>query len=122
MKISEEQLKLADDVKKFAKDQSMDLNTLVSAMFFNKKSLKLTRIGYLLVRNILKEHIFELPTDFEFKSSHILYLDRNLKIPYYTTRKKISMFNFDQSAFELTMFGDLDTYVSAMKKAEKNEN
>ena len=68
-------------------------------LFYNtkKKGLRLTRLGYELLRKEYDNYPFALSKETKVTAGHILALDKEMQWPYYLTNKQIVLFSEEDS-------------------------
>ena len=68
-------------------------------LFYNtkKKGLRLTRLGYELLRKEYDYYPFALAKETKVTAKHILALDREMQWPYFLTKKQIVLFSEEDS-------------------------
>jgi hypothetical protein len=68
-------------------------------LFYNtkRKGLRLTRLGYELLRREFDHYAFAINKETKVTPKHILRLDREMTWPYYLTSKQIVLFSEEDS-------------------------
>ena len=82
-------------------------------IFYNtrKKGLRLTSLGYQLLRREYDHYPFPIEKESKVTARHILALDKEMQWPYYLTQKQIVLFSEEDSVV-LKLVGGYDNWIS----------
>jgi hypothetical protein len=81
----------------------------------NARGLRLTHSGLMTMKCFFKCYDIELPGDYKSKPRHILYLDRNCRMPWHLYENHLQLFE-EEMAFRAKLVGDLDLLVSSFQR------
>lgn len=80
----------------------------------NARGLRLTDSGLLAMRCFFKSYDIELQSDYKPRNKHVVYLDRNCKMPWHLKANHLILFE-SEMAFKAKLVGDLDLLVNSFK-------
>lgn len=91
-------------------DVAVDLPSIWHNENIYSKSLRLSKSGIMLLKNIFKMYPISLKPGFQVKNVHIKYIEQDIDYPYYLDSKKLVLFH-DKSVLEIKLHdGDLDSW------------
>lgn len=91
-------------------DVAVDLPSIWHNENIYSKSLRLSKSGIMLLKNIFKMYPILLKPGFQVKNVHIKYIEQDIDYPYYLDSKKLVLFH-DKSVLEIKLHdGDLDSW------------
>jgi hypothetical protein len=91
-------------------DVAVDLPSIWHNENIYSKSLRLSKSGIMLLKNIFKMYPIPLKPGFQVKNVHIKYIEQDIDYPYYLDSKKLVLFH-DKSVLEIKLHdGDLDSW------------
>ncbi len=84
-------------------------------LFYNikGKGLRLTRLGYELLRNEFDFYPHPIEKDIKVKVKHILALDAEMQWPYYLSNKQIVLFSEDDSVI-IKLVGGYENWIASV--------
>jgi len=85
-------------------------------IFYNyrKKGLRLTYLGYDLLKQEFDCYRYPLESDTIIKPKHLIALDRNMQWPYYLSKKQIVLFSEEDSVV-FKLVGGYENWISSIK-------
>jgi hypothetical protein len=78
----------------------------------NTRGLRLTDYGLMTMRCFLKSYDIELQSDYRPKPRHVIYLDRNCRMPWHMKTNHLILFEAEM-ALKAKLVGDLDLLVTS---------
>lgn len=85
-------------------------------IFYNtkKKGLRLTPLGYQLLKREYDHYPFPIEKESKVTVRHILALDTEMNWPYYLTPKQLVLFS-DEDAVILKLVGGYDNWINSLQ-------